>query len=343
MENAHRATDDRWLSFYEGKRCLVTGGLGFIGSTLSIALVRAGARVTVVDNMLPNHGGNLFNIEEVKDRLALNLGDILSESAMAYLVKGQDVVFHLAGQVSHVLSMSNPFPDIDINVKGTAVMMEAIKHHAPQAIVLYTGTRGQYGSSVKLPVDEETPMHPKGIYELTNLTAEKIVQVYSQNFGVRSVMLRLTNIYGPRAQMMHSHFGVVNWFVRQVLDGNPIPIFGDGRILRDFVYVDDAVRASMMAAANPAAYGTVFNVGDDTPVSFLQLAQTMVRAAGEGSYEFREFTPERKAQEPGDFYSDITRARRVLGWSPQVALEGGLARTFDYYRKHRHHYWPRSD
>src|SRR5512141_217301 len=153
------------MDWYRGKSCLVTGGLGFIGSTLAIALVRAGARVTVVDNMMPNHGGNLFNIEPVKNQVAVNLGDILSEHAMAYLVKGQDVVFHLAGQVSHVLSMSNPFPDIDINVKGTAVVMEAIKHHAPRALVVYTGTRGQYGSSVQLPVDEDTPMHPKGIYE----------------------------------------------------------------------------------------------------------------------------------------------------------------------------------
>lgn len=338
MEHVDAAAE-RYRAFYEGKRCLVTGGLGFIGSTLAIALVRAGARVTVVDNMLPNHGGNPFNVEPVEDRLAVNFGDILSESAMTYLVKGQDVIFHLAGQVSHVLSMSNPFPDIDINVKGTAVVMEAVKHHAPRAIVVYTGTRGQYGSTVKLPVDEDAPMHPKGIYELTNLTAEKIVQVYSQNFGVRSVMLRLTNIYGPRAQMLHSHFGVVNWFVRQILDGKPIPLFGDGSILRDLVYVDDAVRACLMGAATPEAYGMVFNVGDDRPVSFLQLAQTMVRVAGEGSYRFVEFTPERKAQEPGDFYSDIRRARTVLGWSPLVSLEEGLARTFAYYREYRQHYW----
>jgi UDP-glucose 4-epimerase len=341
IDGAPSPSLEPYREFYEGKRCLVTGGLGFIGSTLAIALVRAGARVTIIDNMLPNHGGNVFNVEPVAGRLAVNFGDILSESAMAYLVKGQDVVFHLAGQVSHVLSMSNPFPDIDINVKGTAVVMEAIKHHAPRATVVYTGTRGQYGSSVKLPVDEDTPMHPKGIYELTNLTAEKIVQVYSQNFGVRSVMLRLTNIYGPRAQMLHSHFGVVNWFVRQILDGKPIPLFGDGRILRDFVYVDDAVRACLLAAARPAAHGMVFNVGDDQPVSFLQLAQAMVRAAGEGSYHHVEFTPERKAQEPGDFYSDISRARRVLGWAPTTSLDEGLQRTFAFYREHRDRYWTR--
>ena len=326
-------------SFYSGKRCLITGGLGFIGSTLAIALTEAGARVTVVDNMLPDHGGNLFNIEPVKDKVTVNLGDILSESAMRFLVAGQDVVFHLAGQVSHVLSMSNPFPDIDINVKGTAVVMEAVKHHNPTAIVVYTGTRGQYGSSVKLPVSEDAPMNPKGIYELTNLTAEKIIQVYGQNFGIRATSLRLTNIYGPRAQMLHSHFGVVNWFVRQLLEGKPIPVFGDGSILRDFVHVDDTVRACMLAASVPAAYGQVFNVGNDQPTNFRQLAELMVRVAGEGSYRFTEFSPERKAQEPGDFYSDITRARRVLGWQPEISLERGLKQTIDYYRQHREHYW----
>jgi UDP-glucose 4-epimerase len=327
--------------FYKGKHCLVTGGLGFIGSTIAIALVRAGAHVTVVDNMLPNHGGNPFNVEPAKDRIAVSFGDILSESAMAYLVKGKDIVFHLAGQVSHVLSMSNPFPDIDINVKGTAVVMEAVKHHAPKAIVVYTGTRGQYGSSVKLPVDEDTPMHPRGLYELTNLTAEKIVQLYAQNFGVRAVMLRLTNIYGPRAQMLHSHFGVVNWFVRQILDGNPIPVFGDGSILRDFVFVGDAAMACLLSPATEAAHGKVFNVGNDQPVSFRQLAELMVRVAGEGSIKHVEFTPERKAQEPGDFYSDITRARTILGWHPRVGLDDGLRCTFEYYRRHREKYWTR--
>lgn len=329
-------------NYYEGKRCLVTGGLGFIGSTIAIALVRAGAQVTVVDNMLPNHGGNPFNVEPVKDRIAVSFGDILSESAMAYLVRNKDIIFHLAGQVSHILSMSNPFPDIDINVKGTAVVMEAVKHHASKAIVVYTGTRGQYGSSVKLPVDEDTPMHPKGLYELTNLTAEKIVQLYSQNFGVRTIMLRLTNIFGPRAQMLHSHFGVVNWFVRQILDGKPIPVFGDGRILRDFVYVGDAALACLLAPAVDQAHGKVFNVGSDQPVSFRNLAEAMIRVAGEGSISFVDFTPERKAQEPGDFYSDITRARTILGWEPRVGLEEGLRCTFEYYRRYRDMYWERA-
>jgi len=324
---------------FRGKRCLITGGLGFIGSSLALELVNLGAQVTVIDNLLPNHGGNLFNIAPARDRIEVNLGDILSESVMAYLVRDRDYIFHLAGQVSHVLSMSNPFPDIDINVRGTAVLMEAVKHHNPQAYVIHTGTRGQYGAATKLPVNEDAPMAPKGIYELTNLTAERIIQIYSQNFSISSVLLRLTNIYGPRAQMLHSHFGVVNWFVRQILDGRPIQLFGDGSILRDFVYVDDAVEACLVAAVRSEGRGEVYNVGNDKPTSFRQLAETMIRAAKRGEYVFTEFTPERKAQEPGNFYSDITKARTRLRWEPKTELHDGLVRTLDYYRQHREHYW----
>jgi len=339
-------TQDELRRFYAGKECLVTGGLGFIGSTLSIALAGLGAKVTVIDNMLPDHGGNPFNVEPVKGAVAINYGDILSEHAMAFLVRGKEIVFHLAGQVSHVLSMSNPFPDIEINVRGTLVLMEALKRHAPEAMVVYTGTRGQYGASVKLPVPEDAPTNPKGIYELSNLTAEKILQVYAQNFGARTALLRLTNIYGPRSQMKHSHFGVVNWFVRQLIEDKPLRVFGDGSIQRDFVYVDDAVEACLLAAAAPGARGEIVNVGDDRPTTFLELAEVMVRVAAEGAapgerprWEFAPFTPERLAQEPGHFYSDIAKARRLLGWEPRVPLEDGLRRTFEYYRQHRAHYW----
>src|SRR4051794_5392615 len=228
---------------FRGRRALITGGLGFIGSNLAIRLADLGARVTLVDAMIPEYGGNLFNIEPVRDRVVVNFGDVCDRLAMNWLVKGQDYVFHLAGQVSHVMSMTDPFPDIEFNIKGTAVVMEAIRHHNPRAKVVFTGTRGQYGPAVRLPVDESAPTNPKAIYEISNLTAEKIIQVYHHTHGIRAVLLRLTNVYGPRAQMRHSQYGVVNWFVRQALDGVPMKVFGDGKILRDFLFVDDCVDA----------------------------------------------------------------------------------------------------
>jgi UDP-glucose 4-epimerase len=322
-----------------GARALVTGGLGFIGSNLSSALVERGVHVTIVDEMIPGYGANPFNIEPVRDRVSINYCDIRDANAMNQLVVGQDIVFHLAGQVDHIMSMKDPYPDIDINVKGTAVVMEACRHHNPRARVIYRGTRGQYGKPVSLPVSETAPTQPLGIYEITNLAAEKIIEAYHLVFGVRSVLLRLTNTYGPRAQMHHSRYGVVNWFVRLALDDQTIPVFGDGLIQRDFLYVDDCIEAMLHCATSDRAYGNVFNLGVGYPTNFLELADAVVRAAGSGRWELAPFSPERKAQEPGDFYADITKIRELLGWSPRVRLEEGLARTVEFYRHNRQHYW----
>jgi len=313
--------------------------MGFLGSNLAIALVGLGAEVTIVDAMISGYGGNLFNIEPVRDQVVVNFSDIRDQNVMNYLVRGNDLVFHLAGQVDHIMSLHDPFPDIDINVKGTAVVMDACRHHAPQAKVIYTGTRGQYGRPRSLPVNEQAPTQPLGIYEITNLAAEKIVEAYHLVFGVKSCLLRITNTYGPRSQMVHSRYGVVNWLVRLAMDGQTIPIFGDGKILRDFLYVDDCVDAILCCAASEAAWGEIFNVGVDVPTDFVHLAEAIVRAAGSGRWELTPFSPERKAQEPGDFYSDITKISTLLGWRPQVSLEEGLRGTVDYYRAFRAHYW----
>lgn len=326
---------------WQGARVLITGGLGFIGSNLAIRLCELGARVTLVDAMIPEFGGNLFNIEPIKDRVTINYGDICDRHAMNWLVQGQDYVFHLAGQVSHILSLTDPYPDIEYNIRGTAVLMEALRRNNPEACLVFTGTRGQYGPATRLPVGEDAPANPKGIYELSNLTAEKIIQIYHDTYGIRAVLLRLTNIYGPRAQMRHSHYGVANWFVRLAIDDQTIKIFGDGSIKRDFLYVDDCVRAILMSARCPAATGEIFNVGVDRPATFLELAKTLIDVAGSGSWEFAPFTPERKAQEPGDFYSDISKIRRIVGWEPAVSLEEGLRRSVAYYRAHCDHYWER--
>ena len=327
------------LNDYRDAKVLITGGLGFIGSNLAIRLVELGARVTLVDAMIPEFGGNLFNILPIRDRVTVNFGDICDRHAMDWLVRGQDYIFHLAGQVSHVMSLTNPFPDLEWNIKGTAVVMEAVRRHAPGAKVIFSGTRGQYGPAVKLPVTEEAPTNPKGIYEVSNLTAEKIIQVYNDVHDVHSVLLRLTNVYGPRSQMKHSQFGVVNWFVRQALDDEIISLFGDGNIKRDFLYIDDCVDALLMCATCDSARGQILNVGIDQPSTFRELAETLIRLAGSGHWEFAPFSAERKAQEPGDFYSDITKIKRIVGWNPTTSLVEGLRETLRYYRENRNHYW----
>lgn len=326
-------------SRFKGKSALVTGGMGFIGSNLALRLCQAGTKVTILDAMIPDYGGNEFNVDPIKNDVRMNFCDIRDESAVNYLVRNQDFVFHLAGQVCHLMSLSNPFPDISININGTAILMEALRKYNPDAVVVYTGTRGQYGSSVSLPVNEEAPTNPKGIYEISNLTAEKIIKVYNDVHRIPSVLLRLTNIYGPRSQMMHSRFGVFNWFIRLAMDEDTIQVFGDGSILRDFCHVDDTVDAIMRSAVTEEARGEIFNVGSDIPVSFLELVETIIKVAKRGSWRFAEFSPERKAQEPGDFYSDISKIRRIVGWKPKIGLEEGIAGTIEYYERYRDYYW----
>lgn len=324
---------------FNKKKVLVTGGLGFIGSNLVIRLIESGAEVIIVDSMIPDYGGNLFNIAPVEKKVAINFCDIRDANAMNYLVRDKDYIFHLAGQVCHVMSLTDPFPDIEINITGTTILMEACKQYNRQAKVIYTGTRGEYGSATHLPVNEEAPTNPRGIHEISNLTAEKIIKIYNDVHGIKSVLLRLTNTYGPRAQMKHSRFGVANWFIRLAINNETIPVFGDGKFLRDFLYVDDAVEAILMTAINPAAIGEIFNVGVDVPTTFLELAQKIIEIAGTGRWEFAVFTPERAAQEPGDFYSDISKIRQKIGWEPKIALEEGIKRTLDYYRKFKPYYW----
>lgn len=322
-----------------GKKVLITGGLGFIGSNLAIRLVREGARVSLCDAMIEGYGGNFANIREVRSEVEAHIADVRDEAEMAGLVEGKDVVFHLAAQVSHVMSLSNPYPDIDINIKGTAALLEACRKRNPRAIVVRSGTRGQYGPAVRLPVSEEAPSDPRGLYEISQLSAEMICRTYTRIHGVRTVPLRLTNVYGPRAQMKHPHFGVVNWFARLALEGKPIPIFGTGKILRDFLFVDDCVEALVLAAQNPAVVGEILNVGNDRASTFLEVAQILRELVTGTAFEFTDFTPERKAQEPGDFVSDISKIRRLLGWEPRVSLREGLARTVAFYRERRGDYF----
>jgi UDP-glucose 4-epimerase len=324
---------------FRNKEVLITGGLGFIGSNLAMELVRLGSHVTIVDNMLPRQGGNLFNIREIEDRVRVNFSDVRNELSMNHLVKGKEYIFHLAGQVNHVDSMRNPLQDLDINCKGTLVLLEALKWHNRAARLIFAGTRGEYGSSVKLPVDEDHPTNPKGIYAVTNLTAEKMVLVYDDIFGVRGTCLRITNTYGPRHQMAHDEYGVFNWFIRKALDDDVIPVFGDGRILRDFLYVEDLVECLLRAALADAAYGEVFNVGCGVPVSFYELARTIIGIVGTGKVDFTEFTRERKEVEPGDYYADISKIKRATGWEPRTSLDAGIRKTAEFYRSHRKEYW----
>jgi UDP-glucose 4-epimerase len=329
--------------FYEGKRILVTGGLGFIGSNLAIRLVEMGAQVTVVDSLIPETGGNPFNIEPVQDhpRLSVRTVDVRDVLAMERLARNQAVIFNLAGQVSHIDSMQDPFTDLEINCRSQLALLESCRKVAPETKVVFASTRQIYGRVAEehLPVDERQPPGPVDVNGINKLAGERYHVLYNNVYGIRTTVLRLTNTYGPRMLVKNDRQTAIGWLIRQAMDGEQITIFGDGLQLRDFTYVDDAVDAFLLAGANDVANGQVFNVGAIEPVSLRELAELLIDLAGTGGYQLLPFPPERKVIDIGSIYVDDRKIRRVLKWKPRVDLHEGLTRTIAYYRAHRAHYW----
>ena len=323
--------------FYRGRKVLVTGGLGFIGSNLCRTLADLGAQVLAVDSLLPDYGGNLFNLDGYEDRVRINIADVRGH-AMEYLVRGQDVLFNLAGQVSHIDSMTDPFTDLEINCRSQLWILEAVRKNNPEIKIVYAGTRQIYGKPQHLPADESHPLQPTDVNGINKISGELYHLVYHSVYGIRASSLRLTNSYGPRQLIRHSRQGFIGWFIRKAVLGEEIQIFGDGTQRRDFDYVDDVVDAFLRAGADEKADGEVFNLGGADPVSLLDLAKRMIAIVGRGSYTVVPFPPDRKRIDIGDFYSDATKIRNALGWLPAVGLEEGLSRTLDYYSRHKERY-----
>lgn len=325
------------LDFYRGRKVLVTGGLGFIGSNLCRTLADLGAEVLAVDSLLPDYGGNLFNLAGYEDRVRVNIADVRGHG-MEYLVRGQELLFNLAGQVSHIDSMSDPFTDLEINCRSQLWILEAVRKNNPALKLVYAGTRQVYGKPRYLPVDEAHLLNPTDVNGINKISGEFYHLVYHSVYGIRACSLRLTNTYGPRQLIRHSRQGFIGWFVRQALLGEEIQIYGDGRQKRDFDYVDDVVDAFLRAGATEAADGEVFNLGGAAPVSLLELAELLREVAGRGSHRLVPFPAERQRIDIGDFYADASKIKRVLGWIPRVELREGLERTLAFYREHKDRY-----
>jgi UDP-glucose 4-epimerase len=322
------------MDFYRGRRVLITGGMGFIGSNLARRLVDLGADVLIVDSLIPDYGGNLFNIAGLEDRLTLNVADVRQSSTMNYLVQSRDVIFNLAGQVSHIDSMRDPQTDLDINCRSQLTLLEACRAHNPGTKVVYAGTRQVYGRPDRLPVDETHLVRPMDINGINKAAGEYYHLVYNNVFGVRACSLRLTNVYGPRQLIRHSRQGFIGWFIRVAIEGGEIQVFGDGSQIRDFVYVDDVADAFLRAGASDACNGGVFNVGGREPVSHRDLAAMLIEEAGSGSVRFVAWPEEKRRIDIGSFYSDSTKFMTTTGWAPAVTLADGLRRTIAFYREH---------
>ncbi len=323
-----------YLDFYRGRRVLITGGLGFIGSNLARRLVELDADILIVDSLLPDYGGNLFNISGIEDRVRVNIADIRQGTTMNYLVRGREVIFNLAGQVSHIDSMRDPHTDLEINCRSQLTMLEACRQHNPATKVIFAGTRQIYGRAERLPVDESHLVKPTDINGINKAAGEYYHLVYNNVFGIRACSLRLTNVYGPRQLIRHNRQGFIGWFIRLALEGREIQIYGDGSQMRDFVYVDDVADAFLRAGASDATNGEVFNVGGHEPISHSDLVSLLIATAGSGSVRYVEWPDEKRRIDIGSFYSDSSKFRRVTGWQSTVSLADGLARTLAFYREH---------
>jgi UDP-glucose 4-epimerase len=326
---------------YAGKRVLITGGLGFIGSNLARTLVARDAVVSIVDSLIPEYGGNEFNVADIRSRVSVDVSDVRDPFAMADLVQGQDILFNLAGQTSHLDSMADPHTDLAINAGAQLSILEACRKANPGIRIVFASTRQLYGRPDYLPVDEKHPTRPVDVNGINKLAGERYHLLYNDVYGIRACVLRLTNTYGPGMRVKDARQTFLGVWIRLLIEGKPMRIFGDGLQLRDFNYVDDCVDALLLAGASEASNGKVYNLGSREVVSLRELAALMVEAGGGGRFELVDFPPDRKAIDIGDYYGDFSLIGRELGWQDATRLREGLARTLAYYREHQAHYWDR--
>jgi len=322
---------------FTGRKVLITGGLGFIGSNLARRLVDLGARVTLVDSLIPEYGGNLFNIAGLEDHVQVNISDVRDQHSMRYLVQGQDYLFNLAGQTSHMDSMEDPGTDLEINCRAQLSILEACRRYNPRIKVVFASTRQIYGKPDYLPVDEKHLLRPVDVNGINKMAGEWYHILYNNVYELRACALRLTNTIGPRMRIKDARQTFLGVWVRLLLEGKTFEVWG-GEQLRDFTYVDDVVDAFLLAAASKEANGEVFNLGCERVISLKDLADLLVEVNGGGRYEIRSFPPDRKRIDIGDYYADYSRIRSVLEWEPKVSLREGLARTVAFFRDNLAHY-----
>jgi UDP-glucose 4-epimerase len=317
---------------FEGARVLITGGLGFIGSNLARRLVELSAEVTIVDSLIPDYGGNLYNVESIRDRVQVNVSDVRDTHSLRHLVLGKQFLFNLAGQTSHLDSMTNPMPDLEINCQAQLSILETCRTHNPRIKIVFASTRQIYGRPLQLPVPETHPLSPVDVNGINKMAGEQYHLLYNNVYGIAAAALRLTNTIGPRMRIKDARQTFVGLWVRQLLEGNPISVWG-GKQLRDFTDVEDAVDAFLMTAASSATNGQVYNLGGSETIDLAALAKLMIEINGGGDLEIKDFPAERRAIDVGDYYADFTKIRQELGWEPKRSLRETVETTLGYFRE----------
>jgi UDP-glucose 4-epimerase len=327
-----------YQAFYRRRRVMITGGLGFIGSNLARALVELGAEVLIVDSLIPDSGANFFNIDGIADRVTVNVADVRQQSTLNHLVRHREVIFNLAGQVSHIDSMRDPYTDLEINCRSQLCLLEACRNFNPGVKVVFAGTRQVYGKPDSLPVTEDHLVRPTDVNGINKAAGENYHLVYNNVFGIGACSLRLTNVYGPRQLIKHNRQGFIGWFIRLALENREIQVYGDGSQVRDFVFADDAADAFLRAGASDVCNGEVFNIGGLEPIAHRNLVTLLIDVAGSGTVRYISWPPDKKVIDIGSYYADSSKFRAAVGWEPRVPLREGLTRTLRYYREYLEHY-----
>ena len=346
---------------FTGRRCLVTGGLGFIGSNLALDLASRGAEVTVLDSRVPNHGANPHNLvpsgplvfepgsepdalepdDHTPDgRILVVDADVadVTDEAVRRAVISADIVFNLAGQVSHVDSMNDPLFDLQANTTSQFSFLELLRRENADAVVVFTSTRQIFGKPRYLPVDEEHPVAPVDVNGITKYAAEQLHLLYHDVYGLRASALRLTNVFGPRQRLRDDRQGFLPIFVRRALADEPLTVFGDSAQQRDCLYVDDVVECLLLAALADEAPGQIFNIGNDERLPLIAIADTIVEVAGSGRVERVAWPADRDAIDIGSYFGESSKAKRMVGWEPRTSFARGIERTLAFYRARRQWY-----
>ena len=325
-------------NYYKNKNVLITGGLGFIGSNLAHQLIDLGANITIIDNLNPLYGGNLFNVEDVKEKLNVVVDDIRNTEAITPLIEKADLIFHLAAQVSYIDSLNIPFEDLDLNARATLNILETCRKFNLSAKIIFSSSRMVYGKVETSLVTEQCETNPLSLYGIHKLTSEKYLLMYYKDFGIPSTILRLTNPYGPRQQIKHSKYSLIGWFIRQAMENKTIKIYGEGQQLRDYIYVDDIVDAMILSAMSSKSAGEVINIGSGKSTKFRDMVQSIINCVNNGKMEFIPWPENYEKIETGDITVDISKLQELTTWKPNVTLEEGIHLTYEYYKKNISNY-----
>jgi UDP-glucose 4-epimerase len=319
------------LPSLKGQKILITGGLGFIGSNLAHKCLELGAEVTIYDCLDPRSGGNLYNIHDINDHIEVCFHDILNFDRICQQVVKKDIIVNCAASTSHPFSMREPWIDLDVNSRGVINLMEAVRRFNRDVRFIHLGTSTQLGKLQYQPADEKHPEFPTDIYSANKSVSEKYVLIYGNVYQIRASVVRLSNVFGPRATIHSPDFTFNNYFIGLALQGKDITVFGEGKQIRNVIYVEDAVAALIHTSQSEKINGGTFFVVGDQHYSVAQIADATVKYIGSGRVRYVEWPLGRKTVDVGDVIISNQKMKTLLKWNPQYDLESGLIETKAYY------------